>query len=71
MQEKSCKLQKKVSPVRTLLAMKAGDELTIREDECRFHVIYNTSRRIMRTTDAFYEVSVKGIVGATRVRRLR
>lgn len=64
------KLKRKVSPTLTLLSMQVGTEMLIREEDCRYNTLYTIAKRLEKQGHMF-EVSVKGVVGTTRVRRLR
>lgn len=64
------KLVKKVSPRDTFLSMEVGDEMVINERSMRYTTIYPTIKRIEKSTTMRFEVTMKGVVGGTKVLRL-
>ena len=64
------KLVKKVSVRDTFASMSVGDEMVVSEKTCRYTTIYPTLKRLEKSTDMRFEVTMRGVVGGTRVRRL-
>lgn len=64
------KLVKKVAPRDTFMSMSVGEELVVNERTMRYTTIYPTIKRIEKKTNMRFDVTMKGIVGGTRVTRL-
>lgn len=64
------KLVKKVSVRDTFVNMNVGEEMIVSEKTCRYTTIYPTIKRIEKSTDMRFDVTIKGVAGGTKVRRL-
>ena len=52
------------------MAFEVGQSLTFSEKQCRYTTLYTTIKRIEKSTDMRFEITIRGIVG-TYVKRLR
>jgi hypothetical protein len=64
------KLVKKVAVRDTFINMEVGEEMVVGEKTARYTTIYPTIKRIEKKTNMRFEVTMRGVVGGTRVKRL-
>ena len=62
-------LVKKCSAKQTLLRMNVGQTIIVSERNIRYMTLYSTARVIEKTTDMRFSITIKGIVGGTKVTR--
>lgn len=63
------KLVKKISPTETLMRMNVGETALFRDTDVRYTTIYPSVKRIEKKTNMRFIVTIKGVVGGTKVTR--
>lgn len=63
------KLVKKISPTETLIRMNVGETALFRENDVRYTTVYPSVKRVEKKTNMRFTITIKGIVGGTKVTR--
>jgi hypothetical protein len=64
------KLVKKISPTETLYRMNVGETAFFRDSDVRYTTVYPSVKRIEKKTSMRFAVTIKDVVGGTKVTRL-
>lgn len=63
-------LIRKISPRQTLLGFEVGQSHVFKDSQCRYTTLYPTIRRLEKSTDMRFEITIRGVDG-TYVKRIR